>query len=207
MKTPIKNGIFLQYPIGDVTQHFGENVKLYKDSMGWTGGHNGIDLVRPWGEHLFAVESGVICDLKESTEGYGRHIRILAPQKDGTYREWTYGHLSIIGVHLGQEVKEGQFVGCMGNTGFVVSGDTPYWDRNPYAGTHLHFGLRIAEKNDEGWKYPYTGSPRVVIRDYENGTLGSIDPLTAFFTPRGLKVRAVAERFKSRFSYQIAKTI
>jgi murein DD-endopeptidase MepM/ murein hydrolase activator NlpD len=46
--------------------------------------------------------------------------------------------LTRIDVFLGQQVEAGAQIGLMGNTGFIVSGLTPYWRYNPYAGTHLH---------------------------------------------------------------------
>ena len=208
MQNPIKNCKWALYPLGDITQHFGENKKMYKDAMGWEGGHNGIDLVRPHGEHLYAVEDGVICDLKDDAGGYGKHIRILSPCGLGRYREWTYGHLHLIGVKLGQQVKAGQFVGLMGNTGFVVSGNTPYWGHNPYAGTHLHLNVREVVKNPNGWQYPYPKSPRVRVLNYDNGTKGGVDPIPYFFpTPKARMMRDLAEKKKSTILYQFAEIL
>lgn len=207
MTSPIKNCKWLLYPLGDITQHFGENIKLYQDAMGWTGGHNGVDLVRPWGEHLYAIEDAVVCSVKDTPEGYGKHVRLLALQPDGTYHEWSYGHMSYIHVTLGQKVKEGDFIGCMGNTGFVVSGDTPYWRNNPYAGTHLHITLRLARKTPTGWKYEYKGSPRIEIKNYDNGTKGAIDPIPYFFTAKALGFRSLAEKTRSKTLYQLAELL
>jgi murein DD-endopeptidase MepM/ murein hydrolase activator NlpD len=208
MQPPIKNCKWISYPIGDVTQYFGENKKLYKQSMGWEGGHNGADLVRPHGEHMFAVEDGVICDLKDSADGYGKHIRILSTVGLGRYREWTYGHMHAIGVKLGQKVKAGQFVGLMGNTGFVVSGDTPYWGTNPYAGTHLHLNVREMVKDANGWQYPYKESPKVRCKNYDNGTKGGIDPIPFFFTaPKARAMRDLAEKKKSALLYSFAEVL
>ena len=59
-------------------------------------------------------------------------------------------HLSSILVKEGLTVSRGQKIGTMGNTGHVVPAPTP---SNPYAGTHLHFGL---------WKgMPYGGGSAV----------------------------------------------
>ena len=42
----------------------------------------------------------------------------------------------------GQRVKQGDFIGYGGYTGFVVSGTTEYWGNAPAGkGTHLHFGV------------------------------------------------------------------
>jgi hypothetical protein len=64
-----------------------------------------------------------------------------------------------------------------GNAGFVVSGATPYWKHNPYAGTHLHPGKRY----HGAWSGtgPYThigGSLRTTgPLDYYKGFFGSVD--------------------------------
>lgn len=171
MKEPIKDMKLALFPIGDMTQEFGVNPKLYKPLD--MDGHNGIDLVRPHGEHMFAVENGTVVDVKDTPEGYGKHLRIIST--DGR-REWTYGHCSEIWVKQNQVVKAGQFVARMGNTGFVVSGNTPFWGHNPYAGTHLHLGLRRTRPDVNGWSYP--GSTyKFMVLNYENGYKGSVDPL------------------------------
>lgn len=184
MKDPVKDMRLALYPLGDITQWFGENEKLYS-KMGLKA-HNGIDIVRPWGEHLFAIEGGVVCDLKNDPSGYGMHVRILS-FKGHTGHEWTYGHMSHINVTLGQVVKDGQYIGNIGNTGFVVSNATGngYWDVNPYAGTHLHLGLRVVRKDPNGWKYPGVNT-LVRVEDYNNGFKGAIDPVQ-YFLPKKLK--------------------
>lgn len=209
MTSPVKDCTWLSYPLGDVTQWFGENPALYDKEFGLRG-HNGIDIVRPWGDHLFAVENGVICDLKDDPGGYGMHIRILAEHKKGQYREWTYGHMSRINVAIGQHVTEGQYLGNIGNTGFVVSNATAngFWDKNPYAGTHVHFGLRECIKDPNGWKYPYAASPRITVLNYSNGNKGSINPLPFFFpSPKAAMFQASAERRQSKLIYTLAEKL
>lgn len=165
----IKNYKQDTYPKGDITQWFGENKELYMRAIG-TIGHNGIDIVAPWGTPLYAVEDGLVVDVKDTPDGYGKHIRFLSDKY-----EWTYGHLSKIFVNTGQEIKAGDLIGNMGNTGFVVSGATPYWKYNPFAGTHLHLGVREYKKSRRGWQYN-SQSPRIKILNYNNGYFGAIDP-------------------------------
>jgi murein DD-endopeptidase MepM/ murein hydrolase activator NlpD len=171
---PIKNFSMERYPKGTMTQGFGENPILYsKFDM---DGHNGQDHVGPHGTPMMAVEDGTILDVKNDPSGFGMHVRFLSMTSyNGLHREWTYGHCSAIFVKVGDKVQAGQVIANMGNTGFVVSGSTPYWKNNPYAGTHLHLGLRLMKLVKNGWKYP--GSDiGIDCQNYNNGFKGSIDP-------------------------------
>ena len=176
MNKPIKGYINKYYPTGHVSQWFGENVAMYRNlGIGLDKGHNGIDIVAPWGSPIYAVEDGIVADVKNSSEGYGKHIRIMS-----NGNEWTYGHNSENLVKIGDQVKAGDHICNMGNTGFVVSGATPYWKYNPYAGTHLHLGLRKYKEDPiHGWvwsKEAYDkGIPKITILNYGNGTLGGVD--------------------------------
>lgn len=193
MTPPIKNCKWAQYPLGDVTQFLGENIPLYKGlGIGIEKGHTGIDLVRPWGEHMFAVEDGVVSGTKSDPGGYGMHIRMLS--KDGK-REWIYGHMSFIAVKKGQKVTEGQYVGNMGNTGFVVSDSrgNGYWEANPYKGTHVHFALRL-KKGEE-------------TLNYNNGLLGYVDPIPYFLDPKkkSTKILKIASSYQDKTLFQFAE--
>jgi len=66
-------------------------------------------------------------------------------------------------------VKAGDEVQKMGNTGFVVSGATPFWKHNPYAGTHLHLGVRDLNEQKR-------------VMNYTNGTFGCYDFQDMFST-------------------------
>lgn len=176
MHKPTDNFILDDYPRGTVTQWFGENPVLYRRNVGLAH-HNGIDIVAPWGSPLYAIEDGVVVAVKYDPKGYGKHVRIRSHKLyNGAYRCWTYAHLANIHVAGGSEVKEGQQIGTMGNTGFVVSGHTPYWEHNPYAGTHLHLGLRLLEPDESGWRYSHD-TVKINVRHYDNGVKGSVDPV------------------------------
>lgn len=202
MQDPVKNMKWAKYPLGDVTQWFSENPELYS-KYGTTIAHNGIDIVRPHGEHLFAVDDGVIASTKEDPSGYGKNIRLLTRKhiRDGLWYDWAYGHLSYIAVKPGQSVRKGQFIGKMGNTGFVVSNATGngYWSHNPYAGTHLHLGVRVLMEDPKGWSYD--GFPtKFKAVDYKNGYKGRFDPLPLFCNPDLLssKIIKTADALKDK---------
>ena len=73
MKTPLKGLKLTYFPTGDVTQYFGENPHLYARFE--MKGHNGIDIVRPHGEMMYAIEDGEVVEAKDTPEGYGIHLR------------------------------------------------------------------------------------------------------------------------------------
>jgi murein DD-endopeptidase MepM/ murein hydrolase activator NlpD len=177
MKAPIDNFCIEQYPKGDVTQYFGENKALYSRLN--LAGHNGIDIVAPHGSPMYAVESGIVVEVKDTPDGYGRHLRFITNGKE--CRVWTYGHCHKIYVKQGEIIEEGQHIADMGNTGFVVSGATPFWESNPFAGTHLHIGYRNVTRNLRGWAYE--GSDiKMKVYDLENGFKGSVDPYSLLKT-------------------------
>lgn len=184
MHTPIKNFVVKKYPEGSITQWFSENSELY--SRFGLEGHNGIDIVAPHGEPMFAVEDGTVVNVKLDPDGFGKHLQFISDNGDGTKRRlWVYGHCSDIYVRVGDKIKAGEHIADMGNTGFVVSGDTPFWKVNPFAGTHLHLGVRLVEIRSDGWSY--SGSDiKLKVLDYNNGYKGSIDPFP-FLTNLTLK--------------------
>jgi len=176
MKPPVKNLVLKIHPKGDVTQWFAENPALYAH-MGLQG-HNGADLVRPHGEDMYAIEDGEVVEVKEDAGGFGKHLRFVSDKANrrGFYHEWTYGHNSENLVKVGDKVKAGDLIARMGNTGFVVSGATPFWKSNPFAGTHLHLGLREVKKTrSNAWRYPNSKMWLSVV-NYGNGYKGAIDP-------------------------------
>ena len=184
---PVKNLVLKLHPNGDVSQWFGENPAVYAQ-FGILG-HNGIDIVRPWGEAMYAIESAQVVEVKLEAGGFGKHVRIIstAKNKNGYYHEWTYGHCSSISVNVGDYVTRGQEISKMGNTGFVIVGKAPAWKTNPYAGTHLHLGLReMIKPRKGGWTYPNSTLVLDVV-NYGNGYKGAIDPVAT------IQALAVAE--------------
>lgn len=159
-----------------ISQGFGANGTLYR-RWGLVG-HNGIDMVAPHGTPLLAVEDCIVVDVKTDPEGYGKHIRIMSKtHTNGLYRVWVYGHCDRILKVVGEEVKKGEVIATMGNTGFVISGDTEFWGKgdNKYGGTHLHLGLRQVTLSEDGWSYP-DSNVKIKVYNYNNGYKGAIDP-------------------------------
>lgn len=179
MKDPTVGWKPYGFPKGTITQFFGENPVMYQ-KIGLFA-HNGIDIVAEWDSPLYAVEAGTIVGVKRAPDGFGRHIRLLGKEKNGTCNLWVYGHCEQLLVEPGQKVKAGDVIGTMGSTGFVVS--TAYangfWGSSPekpsHPGTHLHLGLRKVVLDPKGFRYD--AGPKMRVLNYENGYKGSIDPM------------------------------
>lgn len=196
MRAPTDNFDARKWPKGSVTQFFGENPSLYKLYVPGLNGHNGIDIVAYKGCPLVAVEDGEILSVKNDPKGFGKHVRLLSED-----REWTYGHCDEIFVKVNQKVKEGDVLGTMGNTGFVVSGKTAsiWWGNAPDdEGTHCHFGLRVVKRDPKGFSYP-NSKTKIIVQNYENGFRGAIDPLPFITLPTLQKlVKLLTELIKRK---------
>ncbi len=144
MLYPIQHPKFSNGKCLNISQGWGENCQLYMTNFG-VPGHNGLDFVylalnglsqadASYGQPVLAAHSGKITyitwDGEHATKGNGIYL-------ENDRYETVYWHLSKISVILGQEIKAGQEVGRMGNSGFVFPQPPP-----EHAGTHLHFGLR-----------------------------------------------------------------
>jgi hypothetical protein len=86
--------------------------------------HEGLDLAAPEGTDVFAAADGVVSETG-SDPVYGNYVVVW--HRD----DWAslYGHLSLIGVVLHQELRSGSLIGKVGSTGQST-------------GPHLHFELR-----------------------------------------------------------------
>ncbi|MFJ3309258.1 M23 family metallopeptidase [Streptomyces sp. NPDC086549] len=93
-------------------------------SLWSSGSHTGIDFHAASGTAVHAVGSGTVVSTGWGG-AYGNQIVIR--MADGMYTQ--YGHLSSIGVSVGQKVVPGQQIGLSGATGNVT-------------GPHLHFEAR-----------------------------------------------------------------
>ncbi|MEU5212904.1 M23 family metallopeptidase [Streptomyces sp. NPDC020742] len=95
-------------------------------SLWSSGSHTGIDFHAASGTSVHSVGSGTVVEAGWGGS-YGNNIVIK--MHDGTYTQ--YGHLSSIGVSVGQTVTKDQQIGLSGATGNVT-------------GPHLHFEARTS---------------------------------------------------------------
>ncbi|MEY9988499.1 murein DD-endopeptidase MepM/ murein hydrolase activator NlpD [Streptomyces sp. V4I8] len=95
-------------------------------SLWSSGSHTGVDFHAASGTSVHAVGAGTVV---EAGWGGSYGNQIVIKMNDDTYTQ--YGHLSSIGVSVGQAVTPGQRIGLSGATGNVT-------------GPHLHFEARTS---------------------------------------------------------------
>lgn len=75
--------------------------------------HEGIDFSAPVGTPIYATGNGTVTSVDYGNNGYGNHLVI----NHGYGYQTLYGHMSKIKVKRGQQVKRGDVIGYVGNTG------------------------------------------------------------------------------------------
>lgn len=93
---------------------------------GLSHSHNGVDFVGMQGTEIYATADGEVEITEFSLAGFGKLIVI---SHNFGYKT-LYAHLSEILVEQGQQIKRGQVIGKMGNTGRST-------------GTHLHYEVHL----------------------------------------------------------------
>src|SRR5699024_7833633 len=100
----------------------------------WGKLHEGIDISGTgYGSPIYAIADGVavnVCPECKSCYQWSNDNYIVIKHDNNLYS--VYAHLSGFNITEGQQVKRGDIIGFMGNSGFVT-------------GTHLHLGLYQGE--------------------------------------------------------------
>ncbi|HXH28788.1 MAG TPA: peptidoglycan DD-metalloendopeptidase family protein [Candidatus Polarisedimenticolia bacterium] len=97
--------------------------------------HQGLDIVAPLGTKVMAPADGIVTRVGPAG-GFGNSIVI----SHGYGIITRYGHLSAIGVRVGQRVKRGDIIGNVGTTGRST-------------GPHLHYEVLVHQHNVDPVKY------------------------------------------------------
>jgi murein DD-endopeptidase MepM/ murein hydrolase activator NlpD len=79
--------------------------------------HEGIDFTAPRGTDVYATADGVVEEANVSARGYGNEIVI----NHGYGYKTRYAHLTSFKVRRGQQVKRGELIGYVGNTGLSTA--------------------------------------------------------------------------------------
>lgn len=101
--------------------------------------HSGIDFSAPKNTAVYAASNGIVKRADNRAIGYGKHIRI-----DHGFGYLTlYAHLNSYNVKRGQNVKKGDIIGFVGNTGRSK-------------GVHLHYEVHKDGKKVNPVNYFYS---------------------------------------------------
>jgi murein DD-endopeptidase MepM/ murein hydrolase activator NlpD len=99
-------------------------------TQGVRPGHTALDIANSINTPIYASAGGTITVSQDGWNyGYGKYIII----DHGNNIQTLYAHLNTRDVAVGQQVKKGELIGKMGNSGNVI-GPT---------GIHLHFEVRV----------------------------------------------------------------
>jgi murein DD-endopeptidase MepM/ murein hydrolase activator NlpD len=95
------------------------------EKRSWEACHPGMDIAVPTGTPIRAADGGTV-RIAGWVGGYGNYTCIQHTASLSS----CYGHQSVLKVHVGEHVAQGQVIGLSGSTGFST-------------GPHLHFEARI----------------------------------------------------------------
>ncbi len=100
--------------------------------------HTGVDFTAPTGTPIYSTGNGVVKRAQRDNTGYGLMVEI-----DHGYGYSTlYAHMSKVNVRPGQQVKRGEILGLVGNTGISN-------------GPHLHYEVKRNGKKVNPVNYFY----------------------------------------------------
>ena len=88
--------------------------------------HGGTDISAPTGTPILASADGTVVIADYMAGGYGYYVKI---QHNDTFAT-LYGHCSVLHVTVGQQVKQGQVIADVGQTGYAT-------------GPHVHFEVYV----------------------------------------------------------------
>lgn len=114
--------------------------------------HKGIDLAAPRGTAVMASHDGKVIYAGKGFKGYGKMIMIESPDGWAT----LYGHLDKIIVFEGMNLKQGEVIGALGNTGRS-------------SGPHLHFEIRKLDGPVD--PLPLLPAGEALTNDVDNGSV------------------------------------
>lgn len=124
----IKSKCKFKFPIkGTVTSRFGNRTSTYKNV---SKNHTGIDISAKYGTYIRSAIEGKVIEVS-SVGNYGKHLKIQSKSDPNIVT--LYAHCSKILVKKGDNIKIGDKIARVGNTGNVT-------------GTHLHFEIRYKNK-------------------------------------------------------------
>ena len=137
-----------------------ENLRRMASGYGWRSDpftkarkmHRGMDFSAPKGTPVYAPGDGKVIRADNGSSGYGKHIRI----SHGYGYKTLYGHLSKYNVKKGQQVKRGDLIAFVGNTGRSEAPHLHYevWkDEERINPINFYYGSLTAKEFENMLKY------------------------------------------------------
>ncbi|NVK85147.1 MAG: M23 family metallopeptidase [Cytophagia bacterium] len=124
--------------------------------------HYGVDFSAEQGTPIYATADGKVSVAKTTFNGLGKHVKI----DHGFGFETVYGHMNRYIVKAGQDVKRGQVIGYVGNTGKSTA-------------PHVHYEVHINNRAVNPVNYFYMDLDAIQYEEIlrlasiENQSLGS----------------------------------
>lgn len=185
----------------------------------FTSNHKGIDMA--WNRNqggknvpVYAADDGVVYSTKDndkSGKSWGNYVKIK--HNDGTYT--LYAHLKDgIKVKKGQNVKQGDQIGNMGNTGdskgnhvhyevYVGGPDTKY-RKNPLDYTYVYDGQIVHPDDTKKVKYKPTETPKNDEKDTKIQELQTkINELTKEVEENNIEINKLKSELEEANSYKL----
>ena len=185
----------------------------------FTSKHRGIDMAwnsKQGGKNVpvYAADDGVVYSTKDndkSKKSWGNYVKIK--HNDGTYT--LYAHLKDgIKVKTGQNVKQGDQIGNMGNTGdskgnhlhyeVYVGGASTSNRKNPLDYTYVYEGQIVHPDDTKKVKYKPTDTPKVDERDTKIQELQTkVNELTKEVEENNIEINKLKSELEEANSYKL----
>ena len=206
LTNPVPSAVLKKWPEGQITQYWADNPTRYSevfnlvdDFSKYVEGHTGLDIVGAFRTSIVSASSGKVYYIKTDRNNLGGVTAYIETVCDDGVLTFAYGHLDEAIVHDGEYVTRGQSIGYMGNTGFVVSGNTPYWGNAPAGvGVHCHFGIYETVKKSDG--------TFVKIYPYLQGSIDPLPWLTGNWGGTSILLTSIAKWLGSVSSYLLQRS-
>src|SRR5438067_5590351 len=147
--------------------------------------HKGLDLSAPTGTPIYAAADGVISfagryPLRESASWWRFGNVVVINHADRFIT--IYGHCDAVSVKRGEEVKQGQAIATVGNSGWSTNSHLHYEVRSDLEqpGTYVAIDPRIYILN-----YQWSNEAKLLVRSRTGKDYKDFDPLPPAFVSKG----------------------
>jgi len=147
--------------------------------------HKGLDLSAPTGTPIYAAADGIVSfagryPLRESANWWRFGNVVVLNHADRFIT--IYGHCDTLNVRRGEEVKQGQVIATVGNSGWSTNSHLHYEVRSDLErpGTYVAIDPRIYILN-----YQWSNEAKLLVRSRTTKDYKDFDPLPPAFVSKG----------------------